>query len=198
MLAGCTHTRPLDASAELRRAEVNERAKRSSAILTLVTGERVSVQALHMAPDLATWVDPARGAARSSPTADVAAVEFVGRGRGALEGLGLGLVIGAGAGAATGLATYEDGGRRPGEWCILVCSAGDAALLLGSFAGIVGSGVGFLAGLLRGSRSVYEFPPEAPRSGAPTTSPHPRWCDGASCSDASLRNARSFTASSTR
>ena len=185
MLAGCTHTRPLDASAELRRAEVNERATRSSATLTLVTGERVSGRALHLAPDLATWVDPATGEARSAPTGDVAAVEFVGRGRGALQGLGLGLAIGAGVGAAAGWATYEDGDRRPGEWCIIVCSRGDAALFLGSFGGIVGSGVGFLAGLLRGSRSVYEFPLEAPGSGTPAASQ--RRGGSGSCSEASLR-----------
>ena len=157
-LPACTHTRTVEvASPEAQRA-INVRVERRTARVALAGGSAVSVRALHVAPDVTTWIDPATGKTGSAPTAEVVSVQFTNRGRGLLEGLGLGLVVGAGGGALVGLATYEE--PRPGELCIF-CSRSDSALLGAVFFGMVGTGLGGLIGLARGSRIVHIAPPPA-------------------------------------
>jgi hypothetical protein len=166
-LASCTHTRALDPSAEHVRAVVNERAERSTATLTLATGERFRAQSLHVAPDLVTWMDAASGEDHAIPSSDVISVQFRGRARGAFEGLGIGMLVGGGAGALLGAATYEgDTGEGGAGWCILVCSPSDAALLLGTFMALVGGALGLPIGAGVGSRAVYRIVTPAKSRGA--------------------------------
>jgi hypothetical protein len=56
---------------------------------------------------------------------------------------GIGLLAGVAAGGALGYTTYHE---DEDDWCIVICSRGDAALAGAAFLGIVGSATGVLSG----------------------------------------------------
>lgn len=56
---------------------------------------------------------------------------------------GIGLLTGAAAGAVLGYTTYHE---DDDDWCILICSPGDAGLAGAAFFGIVGGATGVLSG----------------------------------------------------
>lgn len=156
VFAGCTHTRVLTADSPDALAEINQRGERSTASVTLITGETVSARSLHFAPDLVTWIDPQTGATTSSHTSDVGSVRFMSRGRGALEGLGVGFLTGAVVG---GLVFFlAESGGADCQSCILDFSPGEAALLGIIVIGVPGAAVGGLVGAGRGSRRVFVAP----------------------------------------
>ena len=137
LLSGCATARPasepLGSGPPLPRADVNGRAHRSEARLTLATGESVAARALHVAPDLTTWLDPASGRLRSAPSADVLAVRFVSRHRRTVRGAVIGCLVGAVVGLGAG-ALIES------------VEGGDAAVV-GLVGGtVVGAGLGALLG----------------------------------------------------
>lgn len=149
LLGACTHSRTV-AGSDAREA--------------LADGRRVPATSLRADLDSVSWVDPATGALASAPVADVRSVTVGGRrGRGLLEGFLLGTAVGAGTGALLGYATYEESpssGSEYGDWCIVACSKGEAALLVGFLGGIAGSVVGSGAGLVRGSPTAFVLTPE--------------------------------------
>lgn len=156
LLVGCTHTRVFDPGSSEKRAEVNARAERGLSVLQLRSDERIQARSVHVAPDVTTWIDPATGTTESISTSELEAIRFKSRGRGVLEGLGLGLAIGAGVGAVLGAVS---GATDEGGLIDLTPAEG---ALVGSVAfGGVGVGVGGLAGLERGSRTVYIVPAPA-------------------------------------
>lgn len=105
VVGGCVHTQPVSLASPEGRAEVNARAARRVATLTVRGGPPQRVRGLHVGPDETTWVDRLAGGARSVPTADVVSVSFS-RGR-----VWRGAAIGAGVGAALGvLASINDPG----------------------------------------------------------------------------------------
>ena len=61
----------------------------------------------------------------------------------ALRNGGIGLLAGAAAGGVFGYAVYHE---DDDDWCILICSRGDAGLAGAAFFGIVGGGAGVLSG----------------------------------------------------
>jgi hypothetical protein len=146
-LAGCTHSRPFDTASPASRAAVNTRAESESALVTLHDGEQVRVRGLHIAPDATTWIDPNTGVMRSVPTSELASVRCTDRGRGVLEGIGLGTALGTGLGLLVGsaLGASDEGFLTRTEW----------TLLIGSVFGGAGATIGGLAGLDRGSYTVY-------------------------------------------
>ena len=141
---GCVHAHGLSDS----RARVNDRARAAPATLTLATGETARAHALHLAPDLATWTD-GEGRARSAPAADVVAVRFESRRRGALEGAAFGLAAGAVLGV--GLGVFWEFGRSG------LGGDPDPAAAVGAAAG-AGAGLGALVGSAHRSRTVYARP----------------------------------------
>ena len=152
-LAGCTHSRPLDAASPESRTHVNARAEGESARITLHDGEEVRARGLHVAPDVTTWLDPDTDEMRSVPTSELASVQFTDRGRGALEGLGLGTAIGAAFGASVGvyLGAKDDGS-------FIQFSPATDALIGSVLFGGIGAIIGGIAGLDQGSRTVYSSP----------------------------------------
>ena len=160
-LNGCTHTRTFDVAVPEMRTEVNARAERGTARITFYGGDTLWVHSLHVAPDVTTWIDPATDEAGSAPTAEVGSIRFTNRGRGALEGLGLGLVLGAGAGALVGTITYEDPSQRAGDLCFFWCTRSESTTSGAVVFGTIGTVVGGVIGLSRGSRTLYRIPPSA-------------------------------------
>lgn len=152
VLGGCTHTRGLEGQPW---SQINAQAGRSEATVELASGERVAARSLHLAPDVATWVDPASGDLRSVPTADVVAVRFADRQRGALEGAGIGLAAGAIVGGTVGgFAALREAGYFPREG-----NPDDTAVLVGAGAGgLVGAALGSLLGAARRSHVVHPLP----------------------------------------
>ncbi len=155
LLVGCTHTRILNVSAADARAAINERASRGDAIITLDTGERVTTsRSLHVAPDVVTWIDPASDEIRSVSPSELVSVQFLSRGRGALEGLGFGFLVGTVVGAALGAAVTSDDCFTESD----PCPIGGAVVGIVLF-GVPSAGVGALVGVARGARYVYKVPP---------------------------------------
>jgi hypothetical protein len=159
-LAGCTHSRPLEPASPESRTHVNARAEGESALVTLHDGEEAHARSLHVAPDVTTWLDPDTGEMRSVPTSDLAFVRFTDRGRGVLEGTGIGTAIGfafgvgVGAGAYLGLEENDDGSNLG---FIQVSPAG-GVLIVGAGFGLIGLLIGGIAGVDRGSYTVYALP----------------------------------------
>ena len=153
VLAGCTHSHPLNAASPESRSHVNARAEQKSALVTLYDGEEVRARSLHVAPDVTTWLDPKTGTMRSVPTSELASVRFTDRGRGVLEGLGLGTAIGVVSGAVVG-AYAEANGDEGGYVSIEV----PGAILGGAVFGSLGLLIGGIAGVDRGSYTVYTPP----------------------------------------
>ena len=156
-LAGCTHSRPLDAASPESRTHVNARAEGESARITLYDGEEAHVRSLHVAPDVTTWLDPDTDELRSVPTSDLASVQFTDRGRGVLEGIGLGTAIGFAFGVSVGAGAYLGLGESDGASVIQVSPAG-GVLIVGAGFGLIGLFIGGVAGVDRGSYTVYALP----------------------------------------
>ena len=161
LLVGCTHTRILNASAADARAEINERAERGVAEITLNTGERVTAnRSLHVAPDVVTWIDPASGEARSVSLSELVSVQFSSSGWGAFEGLVYGFLVGSVVGAAVLVAVPDE--------CNFACfSTADKALVGVVLIGVPSAVVGGLVGLGRGHRTVYEILPRGDEALSP-------------------------------
>ena len=75
--------------------------------------------------------------------------------RGGLEGFGIGGGIGFGVGVLIGIADGDDPPCNDHGFCIDF-TAGEKAVLGGIILGILGGGVGAIAGIVRGSQFVYE------------------------------------------
>jgi hypothetical protein len=89
---------------------------------------------------------------------EVASVTEVRRGRGALEGAGIGFLTGATIGAVIGFADGDDEcDDSGGQWCILVFTATEKAILGGIFIGGIGTIVGVVFGAAMGSKFVYSY-----------------------------------------
>jgi hypothetical protein len=150
-LTGCTHTRPLFLASPEARTELNRRAEAVTVLVTLRGDTQVRARALRVEADSTSWLDPASGAVRSVPTADLATVRFTDRGRGVAEGSGLGLLIGAGFGLLLRAVSGDSRGDR-----LLGLTAVQSAALVPGFFGGIGLGIGGVAGADRGSWTIFE------------------------------------------
>ncbi len=146
LLAGCVYTRPASLASPTDRAEVNARAERGHAVVTLAGERGRHVRALHVGPDTTTWVNKRTGESRSAPTSDVAAVTFRRDGAGALKGA----AIGTSVGVLLGLLSEPSGSG------FITFSRSQAAGLFG----INGALFGALAGAIHSERHVYRVVPE--------------------------------------
>ncbi|MGB3544836.1 hypothetical protein [Rubrivirga sp.] len=146
--SGCVQTSALDLESAPLRSDINDRAALETTLVTLAWGETVRARLFHIAPDVATWLDPKTRRFRSVPASDVARVRFVHRGRGALEGGGLGLLVAGGLAAATYAAAVpgSDGWGTLAVYYVGVNTA--PPLILG----------GAIVGGVAGSKRAYESP----------------------------------------
>lgn len=148
LMTGCTTTRTLDPSVSALRSDVNERAARHPAVVTLASGERVPAASLHLAPDVTTWLDPTTGQGRSVETEAIVSIRITDRGRGTLQGAGAGLSVAAVA-AGVALAAYPTN-----DWV----TNSDAALLVGVGTGVPLATAGAIVGTARRARTDYVRP----------------------------------------
>jgi hypothetical protein len=141
-IAACTHNRPFSAVHEVEG--------------------RVIVRTLDGQEQHATVVSTPTGKvfqSDSGATIDLGNVDKVTDQRmlrGALEGLGIGGGIGFGIGAVIGLASGDDEPCEDRHGYCVDFTAGEKAVLGGVLLGIVGGGVGLIAGAIRGSQFHYE------------------------------------------
>lgn len=143
LLSGCVTTQPLPLNSSEGRAEINTRAERGQAVVFVEGEPGRHVLALHIAPDVTTWIHPRTREVGSVPTDRVARVTFLRAGTGALKGLGIGTVVGAGVGL---LADASD----DGVGFLSFSTAGWITLV-----GISGALHGALVGAAYADRHVY-------------------------------------------
>lgn len=161
--SGCFQTRSLTPGSARLRADINGRASEQTVFVMLSWGEVVRAQSFHLAPDVATWLDLEDGTLRSVPASDVVRVQFLNRGRGALEGAGWGLVATGAVAAAAGMYSIVSGDTYfgpAGDAVIMGVITGPSLVLLGTMGGaIMGSTTSFDAPLgegLFGQRTVQD------------------------------------------
>ena len=176
-LTGCTGLRQtLDPSEADGLAVANRRFAERPATVVLATGERAPAQALRVAPDTTTWVDPETGALRTVATADVVEVRRSDPARARRRFVRQQVVVGAVLGAL--------GGAVVGDLFARGFPFGDADASVGRRAagvavgGTVGSGMGAVQGAVVGA--IYSptastldryvlVPPRPPAPAADTT-----------------------------
>ncbi|MEP0547940.1 MAG: hypothetical protein ABJF88_13480 [Rhodothermales bacterium] len=150
LLSGCAHTIPFDNGAPEERAAVNERAKGQQATVTLRDGQRLQADALRIATDSTSWLEPEARQVRTVATGGIESISFPTGGRHAGEGFAIGFGSGAALGYVVGLSTYEGPD-------IVISSRGDSALA----GALLFAGLGGLTGLLIGygseARDVFEL-----------------------------------------
>jgi uncharacterized protein YceK len=131
-------------------AEINQRAERTNAQVTLTSGQTNRAHRLRVAPDSSAWLDGPSGQQLRFATTDIQQVQFRDQFSGTLKGFG----IGALAGAAFMVGTWQVDGY---DW--------DVSLIMGALAAPVTGLIGALIGSLTGSRKVYRFSASQPEPG---------------------------------
>jgi hypothetical protein len=158
VLASCAHVRPTDPTAAgVNLDDINAKLAGRVVRVRLRDGTelvahdvRVSADSVFMRPQRLREVDWWLAPAQALPVSEVGTIEVTRRGRGALDGALIGLAAGAAAGATLGALMHE-----PGD--LLISSPKDAAILGGILLGVLGTGLGFLAGASKGSTDVYDL-----------------------------------------
>ena len=164
------------ASSIANAQRVNELATGVRVRLTPAHGHRL-VGALAAAPgdSLSVMVQNSPPLVRSAVASDVKKVEVSNgksRAQGALIQGAIGLGIGAVSGAILGAATYSDPSQSTcntqsdygflgcgSDWCLFVCSRGQAAGLGGVLGGFSGLVIGTIVGIATGHESWTTVPP---------------------------------------
>jgi hypothetical protein len=160
-LIGCRSTRPIEGSSPYRFAALNAQGVRQTAVVSLVDGRQERARALRMAPDSTSWIDAGTRSVRSVATAEVAAVRFTDRGRGALQGGTAAMVLGVGVGFAV---------RPPKSSCLydtveeaFACSIVEVSMVrpirwaLPVAGALVGGAAGAVLGAVVGSHRTYRI-----------------------------------------
>ena len=151
---GCATTYLLDSeerssAAHEPIAEINERASVSRVGLSLDDGPLLIVSNLRVGPDSTSWVTAS--SYETVATSSVTRVQFVNRGRGALDGLGLGLLGGVVVGGVLGAVSYNGPD-------FFTSSRGESARFGAVFLSFITVPLGLLTGVTIGHREVYMFP----------------------------------------
>lgn len=133
--------RPEDAAAAY--SEINRRAERRDARVTLTSGETVHARRLQMSADSSTWLNARAGQPLRVATQDIQKVQFLNRDTGTLMGAGIGALGGA---LLMGAVMRADGY----DW--------DASLAIAGAVTPFSALPGALIGATRGNRKVYRFP----------------------------------------
>jgi hypothetical protein len=148
-VTACTHHYPV--------TTLNPASASEEATAQLADGHNVEVRAT-ATPAGPRWIPEGETTATSRiiETTDLRSYTTVSRGRGLAQGLALGGLSGAALGVVTGLASGDD--RCPeGNFCLLLFTAKDKAVLEGIAFGGLGLLLGGLLGALVGSHDVYEL-----------------------------------------
>ena len=147
--SGCAHTqtRSFDTSAPDIRAEINSRANRGKAVLTLTTGEQIASSTLRLDAQQASWTDWRTGEPRSVSLDAVQAIRVQDRRSYVLRDLGIGLATGAATGLMMGSQSEPN----------IIFSRQDLQLMSLAAGAIIGTSVGALVGYELG-RMDYVVP----------------------------------------
>ena len=159
--AGCTTTYHVDDPDRDFAALLNERGMRAKGRVHLSDGSSPSARGLRLEADTLFYAEPQRRGVPQRDTrvlrSDVDVVQFVSRGKGALEGLGIGIAAGAVFGFVTGaLEAHDD--------CLsfLDFSCGsptNVGLGYAAIFGTIGALVGPVVGLILGKKTKFKFQP---------------------------------------
>ncbi len=174
-LTGCTttrtHTRTVDlndpyaqkqyqmpAQEKASLAEINKKARRRNAYVTLADGRTVKVRNLLADPDSTSWFDAETGLFERVRSAEVRQIKFLSpKRKGTFQrfvlGAGAGAIVGGVVGFTLGEYTYQDC-----DWFGINCderrvSAGRRAAVNGAFGAFVGGLAGAVVG--RGKAKYY-------------------------------------------
>jgi hypothetical protein len=168
LTSACTHVRAPEVTSTGMRADINRRAQTKTVVIHLQDDRRIPAEGLHVGPDTASWFHAETGAFLRVPTHEIQTVRFARRGRGAL--------IGAVGGFAAGLIV---GHLRTKSWspaeedceeetpCGVVKVFAESARRVGiALGGLVGAGLGAIAGVMVGQPVVYHLSalPQQPAS----------------------------------
>ncbi len=153
VLQGCTAVHSVEVQGRSNEAnwglsEINERASTRRARLFLGDGRRLTAGGLRVETDSTSWI--ADGRYETVATSAVTRVQFVERGRGALEGLGLGLLSGAVVGGVIGFVSYNGPDFLAG-------SRGESAVVGAGLLSYLTTPLGLLLGVAEGHREVYDL-----------------------------------------
>jgi len=141
VLTGCVHTHTLRQT-EQDFASLNKRAQKQNATVVLNDGQRFTVEALHLAVDSTSWINPETGAYEVVSTTDVNSIRFNAREMSAITGLAVGAMGGLLLGGAIGYALGDD---SPGTW--MRWSARDKAQVMGLLVGVPRALIGLAFGM---------------------------------------------------
>ncbi len=148
--SGCSHVHILKTGPE-GSAQFPDEINHKKTTLTLRgTGDFTDVRLIRMTPDSTFW-KLTNGQILKASSGEIAQIQFVNRGRGALEGLGIGVLVGGITGAVIGLASGNDNEG------FIRFSAGAKALMGAVFFGALGGLIGTPIGAAAGSRDIYHF-----------------------------------------
>lgn len=155
LLASCVHTRRVS-SMDAVIDEINQKRKGDAAVVSLkaAPSTRLVAERLELASDSLAWIDK-RMARHAVELEGLSHVDFVYRGRGALEGLGLGTLSGIALGLLIGLREKDD----PPD-VFLRLRREDKMALDAIVMGVVGAGLGTLVGAVMGSKDRFDFSTE--------------------------------------
>lgn len=158
LATGCTRSSYLTVGETWQTDELrnlNEKASRKRAALTLSRGREFQAEALRIDPDSVTWLDPKTKKVHSAASAEVLSVSFKDHGRGAGQGLGLGVLFGGLLLAPVGLASGDDPACARDAWICLRLEAEQKAALTGAFGAGLGGLIGLISGAGSGAKDVY-------------------------------------------
>ena len=131
---------------DLSFSQFNDEANDRSATIVFHNGSILHGQQVLSEPYSTSWLDPTKGVRAAVPNDRIEKIVFSNRTRGTLEGAGIGLLAGGAAGFLVGSTLGSNSSTEVRGWNTLVLS-------------ILGSGVGFFAGIFDGLAEghTYEY-----------------------------------------
>ena len=102
-LTGCTTVRTVDPTDAAPFSEINKRAQRKKAHLTLASGHRIVASHLQVTRDSTSWFEPGTERLRTVATSQIAHVRFFDGGKGMVAGAWRGALSGALFGGTLGI-----------------------------------------------------------------------------------------------
>lgn len=177
LTSACTHVRAPEVTPTDVRADINRRAQAKTAVIDLRNDRRVLAEGLYVGPDTASWFHAETGAFFQVPTHEIQTVRFARRGRGALigavGGFAAGLIVGHLRTKSWSPAEEDCEEETPCE--VVKVFAESAQRVRIALGGLVGAGLGAIAGVMVGQPVVYHLPalPQRPASASTVSSVHP-------------------------
>jgi hypothetical protein len=157
----CTHAsdvRPGDRSSPAV-IQLEERGRESRGTIVRYDLDPIPFQSVELDTAAVVWVAPEGGAIREIPVDQARYIQFVDRGRGAVDGVTAGIIAGLGAGAVVGFLTYDGPQTDPLalNTCLDNCSRTELVVGTALTWGVVGGLTGVTIGTIIGARVRYHI-----------------------------------------